>query len=84
MPTCRRSSADTTSACSVLPVAMMIADGIEASMLRLASALPIHTPGHRRGPRTRSAASAIPEGGHSAVAYPGGIASSRANLAAPK
>ena len=63
---------------------MMIADGIEASMLRLASTLPIHTPGHRRGPRRRSAARAIPEGGHSAVAYPGGIASSRANLAAPK
>src|SRR5438034_3731396 len=30
---CRRSSADTTSACSVLPVAMMIADGIALAAL---------------------------------------------------
>jgi hypothetical protein len=47
---------------------MTAAAGREASTVTLAAAAPIQTPGQYRVPSMRSAASAIPEGGHTAVA----------------
>lgn len=45
---------------------------------------PRTTPGHTREPRSRAAAKAMPALGHTAVAYPGGIARRRASLPARK
>ena len=41
---------------------------------------PSHTPGQTRTPRRRIAASAMPEGGHTTVAIPGGGAASLPNF----
>ncbi len=53
---------------SVLPVAMPSAVGSDSSTEKLAIAAPSHTPGQARKPQISSAASAIPEGGQTAVA----------------
>ena len=49
-------------------VAMIPAASHEVSMVAFASAAPIHTPGQMRVPVRSSAASAMPEGGQTAVA----------------
>ena len=53
-------------------------------MVKLMNAAPSQTPGQRRVPHSKIAASAMPEGGQIAVAYPGGMAKTRDNLAATK
>ena len=80
----RRTSSAMASDCSVLPVAMTVEAMSDASMVRLARKLPTHTAGQRRLPARSIAATAIPEGGQMAVAYPGGIATSSESLAAAK
>jgi hypothetical protein len=52
----------------VLPVAMTMEATSEASMVRLAAKLASHTAGQRRLPARSSAATAIPDGGQTAVA----------------
>src|SRR6185295_451414 len=63
---------------------MSAAAKIEPSTVRLAARLPTQTPGHSRFPASSSAATAMPDPGQSAVAYPGGIAMARASFAAAK
>src|SRR6266705_158743 len=74
---------DTTPTAAAInaPNALRTATSGEPSTVRLVSAAPSQIPGQTRTPRSSSAASAMPEGGHTAVAYPGGIASKRDSLA---
>jgi hypothetical protein len=53
-------------------------------MVILAAKLPAQTAGHKRPPPSSRAATAMPDGGQMAVAYPGGIAASSESFAAPK
>ena len=55
-------------ASSELPVAIAAASVGDPCTVRLVSAAPSQTPGHTRGPASRIDASAMPEGGHTAVA----------------
>ena len=64
----RRISVAPASASSVLPVPIRADASHEVSTVRLASAAPIQTPGQTRFPSASVAASAMPEGGHTAVA----------------
>ena len=63
---------------------MRTASSGEPSMVKLMSAAPSQTPGQRRVPHSNIAASAMPEGGQTAVAYPGGMAKTSESLAATK
>ena len=65
-------------------MAIRTASSSEPSMVKLMSAAPNQMPGQRRVPQSKIAASAIPEGAQTAVAYPGGIAKTSDNLAATK
>jgi hypothetical protein len=67
-PMCRRTRVATTAVCRVLPLAMMMDATIAPSIVTFAAKLPTHTAGHSRVPAMSSAASAIPEGGQTAVA----------------
>ncbi len=83
-PMTARTSAAPASASRVLPAPMSVAATSEDWTVTLTSEAPSQIPGQMRLPSSRTDASAIPEGGHTAVAYPGGIAASKASLAAEK
>ena len=68
MPTKRRNSTAITTACNVLPVAMIAAEASAVATPALAAMLPIQMPGQRRLPRKRSAVAAMPEAGQIGVA----------------
>jgi len=51
------------------------ASAVVKATARFTRTEPAAIPGQTRGPHSRTAASAMPDGGHTAVAYPGGIAS---------
>ena len=67
-PSWRRTSVATAKACSVLPVAMTRDASNAPSTVKLAAKLPIQTPGQKRLPPRSIAASAMPDGGQTALA----------------
>ncbi|OGA67832.1 MAG: hypothetical protein A3G83_08140 [Betaproteobacteria bacterium RIFCSPLOWO2_12_FULL_68_20] len=73
-----------TVASSAAPAPIASGATSEACTVKFAAADPIHTPGHKRGPRSANAASAIPAGGHTALAKPGGTARTSDAFAAAK
>ncbi len=83
-PTWRRMSAAPASASSVLPHAIRAAVKTDASTIALTTATPTHSPGQIRLPKRSVAATAMPEGGQTAVAKPGGIAKNSESFAAAK
>lgn len=65
---CLRTSAAIATVCSVLPVAMTSDARNAPSIVILAAKLPSQTAGHSRLVARSSAATAMPEGGQTAVA----------------
>jgi hypothetical protein len=67
-PMCRRTRTASTSAWSVLPVAINAEENNAPSTVTLAAKLPAQIAGHSRPPPSSTAASAMPEGGQIALA----------------
>ena len=67
-PMCPRTRPPIASACSVLPVSDDDRGDERTSIVRLAAKLAAQTAGHSRPPPSSSAASAMPDGGQTAVA----------------
>ena len=80
----RRYSHAASSASRVLPVAIAAAPARETVVVLLASSAPSQTPGQTRVPSNTTAANAIPEAGHTAVAFPGGMANVSPTIATPR
>jgi len=68
MPMLRSTSVAIAYTSSVEPVAITAAARKLPSTVMFAAKLPSHTPGQSRFPQSSSAARAMPEGGHTAVA----------------
>ncbi len=66
----------------MLPAAIPSDVAAEPAVVMFATKAPMKTAGHSRGPRRRSAARAMPAGGHTAVALACTKASVRPSLAA--
>ena len=73
-----------TTAASVLPTEMPAATASVAPLVALAAKAPTVTAGQKRTPRTRSAARAMPEGGHTGVMTPWATSRLIPSFAAPK
>ena|SRR5204863_7077286 len=73
VPTSQRSSSHAAICSNVVPIAISIAastpGALEGSVKKLARNAPKATPGHNRGPNSRNAANATPEGGHTGEAF---------------
>jgi hypothetical protein len=80
----RVSSQAASTASSGFPTAVNIATSIGAAVVAFARNAPIATPGHTRGPRSSSAATATPDGGQTSVTVTPIVASVSPTLAARK
>ena len=80
----RRYSHAASSASRVFPVAIAAAPARETVVVLLARSAPSQTPGQTRVPSNTTPASANPEAGHTAVAFPGGMANVSPSIATTK